>query len=503
MPTLRLDADAKKAAKAFDDLSKSVDKLDDKLELSTREAKKLEAQAKRIVDSNLAPQEKYNKKIEELAKHVKAGTLSMEQAQAQAMKYGQRLDDAGKKGENAFGRNALSGLASFASGWLSVGTAITAVIGTMQKVSVENKRVSDSFFQGLGSVGQLQQVSTTPQEFQQNLGFARSLVQRGIFSDIGQASDFTFATTSAGFSANEKEFLAGVGARKQVAPQGLTGFAQNLRKVQNLFGQGLALSEAADKLTITSGGTQADLSQTAAAVAQFSAASTALGFSGDTSLAALVLNEREAKNIDVGATQVAALLDAIDKEGLNKGSLRASVEGIQARVNAGENVFGVLKNKRAVKGFRAISGDMAGFDQLASQIGGAKGALESRQFLNTDPIAAANALKESTKGAMDSLIESRTAERTALTEAVYNDIIANSNNDLQRALLTFSVGTQANFANMSGRQDAFLRQQLKTDDIGGAGGYLSPDVRSSVESYLRRIAEATEANANGPTTRQE
>src|SRR5690606_11981858 len=96
------------------------------------------------------------------------------------------------------------------------------------------------------------------------------------------------------------------------------------------------------------------------------------------------------------------------------------------------------------------------YELALKNIRGSAGGIEGRDFRQADPIAAANFLKSQTKGAMDATIEQQTGERVALAEAVYNDIIANSRNGWERGIKTFSIGSQANFAWMTGREDAFM-----------------------------------------------
>jgi hypothetical protein len=81
---LRFETDLATSLKASADLKSAVDKVGDSLGTAAGEARKLELAAKRIVDANLSPQERYNQKLELMARAVKAGKLSMEDAEKTA-----------------------------------------------------------------------------------------------------------------------------------------------------------------------------------------------------------------------------------------------------------------------------------------------------------------------------------------------------------------------------------------------------------------------------------
>lgn len=495
MAIIKYQTDASQSVRAQQALTKAQEDYNKSIEETPKKLTRAEKAAKRLAEQ-ADPQERYNKKMERLAEAVNKGGLAQEKAIALTKKYQQQLDRAGDAGKEAFGAKALSSLASYASGFASVTAAVGLLKQGLSEVEQQNQAVADSFFQGLGSVGQLQQISNTKEDFQKNLGFARSLVSRGVFKDVGQASDFTFAATSAGFSDAEKETLAQIGENKLVASEGLVGFGAAVRKVQNLFGgaDGISLSAAADKLLATSGGTQADATQTALAVSQFSSASDTLGFDGDESLAALVLAEEKAKNIDEAATQVANLLDAIDKGGLSvNGDFGDTVQAIQQRIDGGETAFGILGNKRAVKGFRAISSQFEQLAAIEAEIGGSAGLAADRNFIDSDPVTASAALKESAEGRLKAKIEATTTERENLFDAVVADLQATAGSEFSRGAI--GVGTRLD--DWLGLEDEYLRDNLRANR-----DRLSEGTASRVEQYLERIANATEKQ-DATTTRQE
>lgn len=517
MPVLRLDADARKGVKEFNDLEKAVAKVDDKLELTTRQAKQLEVAAKRIVDSNLGPQEKYNKRLEDLAKHVKAGTLTMEQAGVQAQKYGKYLNEATVKGEQAFGAGMLGKVAGLVGGLTGVSGVVSAIVGGFKDMDEAAKRAADSVINSLGSVGELQQVSGSQEEFQKNLGFARSLVRRGVFNDLSSAADFTFATTSAGYTDQEKEYLARVGELRQVKGEGLTGFAAGARKVQGLY-DGMSLSDVGDRLLAASGLTQANITQTAEAVPALTAMSKALNFNPDEVFAGLVANEEAAPNISEAKTQQRALLAVLLQKNLSTGSLIGSVDSLRQRELGGENLVKLLGSTEAYAGYSSLVSQRGEYDMALKNIQGSAGALGGRNFLGSDLETAAGQMKAKAAGERaDS--ERRYASDQLVFEAVRDELISSSNRRGAGWTSAFR-GTTAFLDDWTQNDRNYIKAvlrnfsgELSPELKEGAGSYLlnsasSEGERNEVLSLLRSIAvsvQGTQQNTNvvGGSTRQE
>lgn len=507
---LKTDADTRGAKR----LNKELEKTDKELEEIGKTARGTARQAQKLAEM-ADPTKKLSREYAILAKHVKAGRVSMEDAEKIAGKYQRRLDRMADSGKQAVGPAMIGNLQSMAAGYLSIGTAVAVVSRGLAEMEEKARSAAEATLGGLGSIGELQQISATPEDFQKNLGFARSLVARGISADIGQAADTTFSLRSAGFSDSESEYLAGLAAAKQIKGESLVGFGGALRKTQGLFPGGVSVEDIADKIVATSGITQVGASQTALASSQFAAASANLGFSGDASLAALSTIETRAKNIDEAATQYANLLDAIDKGGLSAGSLPATLDSIQARVDAGEGAFEVLGNKRAVKGFRALQMERGLLASQTDAIANSSGALSSRRFLSSDPVTRAAALAEESQGKANSAQDRLTSERELIGKAIANE---------QRAArLAEGREGAAGFMGMLDASVQYRGQEtlLVEDVLRGVGPEVSAAVKSAAadyalrnftawergglggDDYLRRIAEATEKAAASSAGRQE
>lgn len=485
-------------------LNKELAKTDKELEEITKRAKGAAGAAERLA-KQADPQKRYNDQMAKLAVAVKKGGLELDHARTLAAKYQRQLDSAGSSGFNAFGPRMLTSVMSLVGGYVTLQGAVSTITRLLRDQEEQAQKAADATFAGLGSIGELQQVSPTGEAFKKNLGFARSLVSRGVVGDIGQASDITFALTSAGFSDEEKELLAAIGARKQVKGEGLVGFGGALRKSQALFGgpDGVSLADMADKIAATSAATQANATSTALAATQFSAASSTLGYSGDSSLAALALVEQKAKNIDEAATQVANLFDAIDKGGLNKGTLGGTLDAIQARIDAGEGAFDILGNKRAVKGFRALASQRGQLDAETARIAGSGGTFAQQQFLGVDPIVSTAAMREEAEGMERAAQDAATTERENIVDAIQARRRAdrlNRGQDFRASVFGFIENTwdvlQADRGIIA---DATNEERLPPELRAASARWLLENVpayqRLSVgitEDYLRRIAEAVE-----------
>lgn len=88
------------AVKAVQDLNNALQATEKNSEGAARSTKRLEEQARRLAE-NADPQLKYNNRIAELAQHVEAGRIKIEQATKVAERYGKELFEASEEGKKA------------------------------------------------------------------------------------------------------------------------------------------------------------------------------------------------------------------------------------------------------------------------------------------------------------------------------------------------------------------------------------------------------------------
>jgi hypothetical protein len=144
MARLRFDTDIGSTLKAAGDLSKAYDKVGTSVKGGVREMNALEKAAKRLTDQNLTPQEKYNQKLELMAKAVKAGKLSMEDAERTAGRLRMKLDEAGNSSRKLFGPESLNSLKSYATGLFSVSAAVALVQSELESVKAAAEKIAQT-----------------------------------------------------------------------------------------------------------------------------------------------------------------------------------------------------------------------------------------------------------------------------------------------------------------------------------------------------------------------
>lgn len=195
MPTLRLDADAKKGVKAFQDLEKAIDQAEKSLDETTRSAKQLDAAARRISE-NANPQERYNRKMKELADLVARGKVSIEDARVQAAKYGSQLDKVSDSGRAAFNPAMLF---EFAKGFAAPTAAATAMLQILKDARAEQQAIAQAQLTESQTRGALVQLAGGDAAKRQRLfAAADKTFGEGFVQDRNAANQLTFELDSAG-----------------------------------------------------------------------------------------------------------------------------------------------------------------------------------------------------------------------------------------------------------------------------------------------------------------
>jgi hypothetical protein len=239
---------------------------------------------------------------------------------------------------------------------------------------------------------------------------------------------------------------------------------------------------------------QADATRVALAATEFGGQAAALGLGDETAAAAFLAIERVSKNEDTAATQLRSLLDQVDKKGLSKGSLPATINAIQARIASGETAFDVLGETRAVQGFRNLRKELPFFQQqeqllqranvqdLAAQRGGR---------LLSDPVFAAGVARQQAEGLQAIAEEQRHAVRENLFDAARAS---------RRAALTRSgrMGGAGQVemlawaaADVLGLERPVLREQMFQERMGRNN--FSPELERQLGDFLGRQTQALES----------
>lgn len=380
-------------------LNKGLDDTEKQGKLTAKQLEKMKQQAEKFAAQG-DKLDQYNLKLKKLGEYVKKGALEQEQAEKTANRLRMQLDGVGKSGEKAFGSSMLARISAAATGMLSFSTVTSAVRQTLQEVEQTAQRAGDAVFNSLGRIGELQQVANNPQDFLGLLGTARGGVRRGVFKDEGAGADFTIATRNAGFSEEDVAALLDIGERKQISAGNLVEFGKSARKVGNVYGGRFGLRALADRIGVASKVTQASAAETAQASTRFSQQSVSLGYQGDSSLAALGIIEQYAGDINQAGVQLGALYDQILKRQISQGTLDATLSDIDKRVAAGENIYSILGESNAVKGYLALQQGRTDYQDLKQRLGSADGYFGSRYFLDVDPGTRSALARDKSAGAL-------------------------------------------------------------------------------------------------------
>jgi hypothetical protein len=334
------------------------------------------------------------------------------------------LSDMGQKGKKA-GKDIGDSAFDLVGKWTSVAAAVGLVTKALHDMEQNAQAAADRVFGALDSAGKLAQVASTPGEYQKLLAEGRSLVQRGVFApdQQGAANELVFAMTSAGFTDRDRQFIAGLGESRLVAPGELTEFGKGLAKIRDIFGakEAGSISDIGAKIIAGAKVTQASASEFSAATTRFGSGAVALGMSDEEALAGVATIEKGSGNIDVASTRYAALLAQIDKKKLWRGSQAASIDAIEAELRAGKDIRAVLgDNQEAIGGYRAFMADRAGYDRTLQELRTAPRrdviGVQSK-LLETDPQTRAALRRAEEEGAEASIYEQQDAERENLFDA--------------------------------------------------------------------------------------
>lgn len=213
MARLRFETDLGTTLKAHADLAKATEKIAAGYSRGTAEAKKLELAAKRIVDANLTPQERYNQKIEQLGKALRAGAVGFNDAQNAAGRLRQRLDAVGQTQQSVFGASALANIKNYFATMAGPGALIGGAIAALRNYNAELDKLNQEFRGGIPRMGQLAQLAV--QEKDPKAAIARYMreaelfVTSGAVPDLPSGTDLMFSLLSAGVtSKDDREKIA-------------------------------------------------------------------------------------------------------------------------------------------------------------------------------------------------------------------------------------------------------------------------------------------------------
>lgn len=508
MARLRFETDLSTSLQAGADLAKAYKKVGEEVKESVREMNALEKAAKRLVDQNLSPQEKYNQKLDTMAKAVKAGKLSMEEAERTAGRLRTRLDETASSGKKAFGEDAVLSIANYAKGFLGLTAIVGTVTSALREMDETARASADRSMASLGAFGQLQQVATSPADFAKMAGQARSMIGPIFSKDQGaQAADFVFALRNAGYTDSEIGYITRLGSSGQVKPENMQAVAEGLKKAQSVFGKAEAgsIEQVTNKVFQAANVMQTEFAQAAVATTLFGKETTDLGFSDEEALAAFVAIEGMSPGTEEAATRMRSLMTQLQKDKLGKGTLKETIDSLRQRMAKGEKAIDITGEIRAAAGL-SILASTEGQQVFNTQLGEiSRGNTEdivgTRRFLDADPRIRSAKRRQEAEG------------KLAETQAAATDELQNLFNAMRAEEVSTALGRNRDrlgawFVNrMYGLTDVMGNERGALENyISGTRG--SPELRTDIEDYLKRTAEGIERIKNDvqapkPSGRQE
>lgn len=492
MPKIRWDGDAASAAKAGDDLAEAIKGIGEQAEKATKNTKQLEAAAQRIKEA-ISPQEKYNRQLRDLAMHVKAGRLSLDEANKAAAMYRAQLQRTGETGQRAFS-GIGSELTSLVTGFVSATGVVAAITEAFRQAEEAAQKTADSVFDALGAVGELQQLG--PKGQAQALQISRDLIKTGAVRPDQRAQAVAIGTNMVNAELNNDEIdllVRDLAATRIVAAENLDAVGGNLRGLMSQFSEE-SLREVARRTRGAANLTKADFATTAREVLKFGGLATKSGITLDEALAAYAASEETAASPENAAEMQKSFFSQVYRRQLGKGDLFATLENIQSKIPKGGNAFSVLGDANAVIGFEDLMRDLPRLRRELGQIQAGEAFTSSIEGLKADPVYYAAHLKAKTEGAESAALERRTSERELLLDALRADLNARGVDRGEWAITRWARNADLMAADLFGNEGRAFQAEITQSQLTGRRA--SPEVFEQIKDYVRRTAEGAEALKN-------
>lgn len=463
-------------------LNAELAKTDKELDEITKSARGAAGQARKLAEM-AEPQKKYNREMATLAKHVKAGRLSMEQAEKVAGKYQRRLDRTADAGKRAVGPAMAGNIQGMIAGYTSMAGAVGLVTKALADQEQKAQEAADAIFQSLDSFGKLQQLSDSPEQLERVATIANKLIYSGAVAPDNRslAYDTAFSFNSAGLDGQSIEALSKLAADRIIPASGLSEFAGKAKKIQDIYGteEAGSMGLIVDKILAASKSAQSDAPTIAGEIAKFGGLAASLGFSDESSVAAFLASEKQSDTPAAAAERMKSLFAQMKKRDLAKGTLAESVDAIQSRVAGGEKIFDILGEQNAVIGFEDIMRRRDVFDAQSQAMLNASGtAARSAGLINTSPEHRAALSKARSQGRVaEAMAVSGQSERENLFDAVANDRYA--------ARVSEGRPFMANVLGALERLDDYFQRETAGMYQGAIRGQLSPETLEDVKGYYR------------------
>ena len=159
----------------------------------------------RVLQQIMTPQDRYNQKVKELDRLLRAGKLTqqqygtaVDQARQKMNAAGTATKSAGDAGKMAFGTQALTRVAQMAAGYFGLAKVIGTVTGAMREMEATRREAAELSKQSAMGIGSLGQVASSKKDYLRLRAKAESFYRHGGAASLDEAARTVFAVKSAG-----------------------------------------------------------------------------------------------------------------------------------------------------------------------------------------------------------------------------------------------------------------------------------------------------------------
>lgn len=354
---------------------KSVEEQSRAVRDARREMQEFGRAGRRVFEQTRTPAERLNRTLEELRRLQRAGAIDAETlgraAQQAQDRYQRELNETEAATERAFGDDQIRG---YIEGFVSLTAIITGIREIMEQVNEEAREAADVLRELAPARGELAQVATSPEDFQQLLQLVDRVRTAGVGVQPGEAEQVVFAARSTGLEDQLQTFL-------QVGSSGLArdiqGLINSVDTVVKAFGDQAipSVEELVSQSLVASGVTQNTITDLLEALASVGASARARGVGDEEAFATIATLAGPTGSAALAATQVNAFLSAAEKAGIEAGSLAEQIAEVQRRMEEqGVTERDILgSRKEALTGFRTIVNSQQQLRSVLEEINAQRG----------------------------------------------------------------------------------------------------------------------------------
>lgn len=263
-----------------------------------------------------------------------------------------KVNKTSKKGA----KNASSGLkqwatraATLATSYLGIYSAVNKARDAIRDMNRERQkglRESEEQYKGMGSLAQLAESRGEMSQLMSEV--KRSRAEEGMSAE--EAGRLQFQLVSAGMG-DQRELFASL--------QGLadpTEMVSSVKRMQGALGRDETGSakELLDKMFVASGEAQATVDEIATGAVKAGKTTGAIGTTDEELLSAMAIGSSGQASVKETATRFRAFGKQVDKEDLGGEGMMDAMRNIRDEVEAGADVYDLLKSQRAVEGYRIL-----------------------------------------------------------------------------------------------------------------------------------------------------